>query len=272
MKSILCLAIYIGILYEIACYRILKFKKFQMKAVNTEISDIEIANLVQKRVEYRLNREYEAADEIKKYLESLSIEIEDFSYISGGESCWRRLVNFKPVEDPNSIGIMELACQALQSYDNPIELHDIVSMTKNQLYSIMKCDENKNYELLSNKELDLSKREMQGRKFVDCAVKFAFAGVNDPELFHLLEAGIRSELKRFGIRKSCRGIDILQLIEKLALSGVTYSSVYTLAAELLESKKANVSSELLEKLSKGYYSLLDDRLYFLRLVITYIYS
>jgi len=160
---------------------------------DNQLSDMDIINLIEKRVQHRLFREYEAADEIKLILEAQSIEILDLPFKTGGKSTWRRLQMAEPPGDDETVGVMQLAREAILACGDEPKLSVLVSSAKRQLARLLKKGEG--FEFLSGKELSFSDREMQGRKFADCAFSFALAGVTDPQLFRLLEEGAEAELR-----------------------------------------------------------------------------
>ena len=108
-----------------------------------------------------------------------------------------------------------------------------------------------------------SQREMQGRKYADAAFSFALAGVKNTTLFDLLTTGATNELLRYGHRTSCRTIDILHVVEKLAAAGINDQKCYLVAADLLKQKSKEKDGQPLETsislLSSGNYSLFADR-------------
>ena len=137
----------------------------------------------------------------------------------------------------------------------------LMNLIRKEAYSDMLGNEEP--EMLSKKELkDIyatkPSLQMTGRKFADCAVLFAFAGIYDEQLYGLLDICLHSELKRFGNRTSCRSVDILQMIEKLALAGVRGGKSFGMAADLL-SEKGFPNLKYISRLRTGAYSLLDDR-------------
>ena len=116
--------------------------------------------------------------------------------------------------------------------------------------------------LVADGSVSSGRREMQGRKHADAAFSFALAGVKNTTLFDLLVAGATNELLRYGHRTSCRTIDILQVVEKLAAAGIEDQKCYLVAADLLK-RKSNVQNHPGETnialLSSGEYLLFADR-------------
>jgi SAM-dependent methyltransferase len=123
-----------------------------------------------------------------------------------------------------------------------------------------------------------TRRDMQGRKFADAAFTFALSGIRSTNLFEALIRGASEELTRCGHRKSCRSVDIYQVVEKLAVAGCCEQSLFAYAADLLEKKYYEQTSscgavtstdkqqqlprlppQSLAALRSGQYNLLSDR-------------
>jgi hypothetical protein len=175
---------------------------------------------------------------------------------------------------------MDLAREAALRGTSDATMDAITQETKRRLKGIMTtCNaeiirkggygyKSNNSRLLTRKELQNSNitNEMNGRKFADASFLFSLAGVHDEELFGLFEECIISELDRFGSRESCRSIDVLQIVERLAMSGLKgQSKAYHKAAALLRGKSVRDDKEKgefessIDKLGSGSYSLLEDR-------------
>ena len=120
-------------------------------------------------------------------------------------------------------------------------------------------------------------KELRGRKAADAAFWFAMAGVDDEidencpddlkfSLFDSLTIVCIEELQRFGYRQSCRVMDILHVVERIAAAGIKseYSTLLQLkAAQCLLSKDLS-STKLVEKgiidmLQKGEFELHTER-------------
>ena len=81
--------------------------------------------------------------------------------------------------------------------------------------------------------------DIRGRTCADTAFNLALVGVTDRDLYEKLTKITRLELERVASRPSRRGKDILQIVEKLAASGVRGGEaevVYRLAAKCLGEK------------------------------------
>ena len=230
----------------------------------------QIEDLVVERAELRKAKRYAEADVIKALLESNQIIVTDYPDVN-----WRR-IDCKDDKEQGNMTLMDLARLATQrsntsdqreeskyEVDDDFNTLKIVRIAKQKLRDVMKTTSD---EMLSPLELRVANKssglEYTGRYMVDCALKFSFAGVKDEELFRLLEACVFSELKRFGGRSSCRVVDVLQIVEKLAVSGQRRSKCYTLAAEILMNKKdykAEDKLNTIQRLKSQKFSLLDDR-------------
>ena len=99
---------------------------------------------------------------------------------------------------------------------------------------------------------------MTGRKYADVAFNFAMGGVDDCELFDLLERGHVSEVSRFGHRRSCGVMDLVQMTEKLACAGTIDQSIFGLVGQLVRGKEQHKTCLSLRDMENGRYSLLSD--------------
>jgi hypothetical protein len=105
---------------------------------------------------------------------------------------------------------------------------------------------------------------MQGRKFADAAFELSLAGVKNSDLYSLLLSGAVTEIRRYGRRKTCRPIDILQVVERIAVAGTLDQDIYQLAANMLQLKvtaTGHGDSSLTgaaSRLSSGKFSLLSN--------------
>lgn len=142
---------------------------------------------------------------------------------SNDENDDHRWQSVKPGADRNAV---ELAHEALdlvldaseQHYPvNDVEIDTLAQQAKNRLDQTLGTD-------------------LRGRSSVDVAFSFAVAGVKDKELYQTLALVARLELERIGERPSFRSKYILQMVEKLAASGITDGDVYRVAADCLASK------------------------------------
>jgi len=99
---------------------------------------------------------------------------------------------------------------------------------------------------------------MQGRKYADAAFEFSMSGITDSELFAMLADSAYSELKRFGSRPSCKPVNILHIVEKLAVAGVRDHRVFGLAHNILKTR--GVAEDVTKQLKQpNRYSLFSSR-------------
>ena len=209
--------------------------------------------LVAQRQVFRRGRKYEQADEIKNRLEAeFNVELKDFPYKEGGHSSW----TFKrEIPSTNNESFMALVKSTLSTEtNNDKSKSESLGRISSRLDSIL--DEYKiSTELASRPLLG---EDVLGRKFADAALLLSFAGVEDEEIFDKLAECCSYELKRFGARASCRAIDILQMMERMAAAGVRQSFLFTLAANILRSKgeeEAAVSMDLFAASAFPLYEL-----------------
>jgi tRNA G46 methylase TrmB len=100
---------------------------------------------------------------------------------------------------------------------NAGELHELVEKAKNRLHLTLGTD-------------------LRGRLSADAAFSFAMAGVMDVELYGMLATVACNEFRRLGKRPSFRSKYILQMVEKLAASGMRGIDAYRVAADCLQFK------------------------------------
>jgi hypothetical protein len=225
--------------------------------LDTSIESI-IESLVSKRSECRRLREYSQADVLKTELElEYQVELKDFSFKEGGHTTWR----FKRKVETDDLSPLDDS-PLMDDIKRLYAMTDTSSQTSACLHSIRRklqqcIDE---FEMdLSSTEKPLADREMLGRKFADAALLLALAGVEDPDLFELLTRGCEHELRRIGLRSSCRALDILQMTERLAASGIRDQSIFHLAADILQTK-GNVCRDMsISALRSGHFSLFELR-------------
>jgi tRNA G46 methylase TrmB len=101
--------------------------------------------------------------------------------------------------------------------------------------------------------------DIRGRSAADAAFSLAMAGVKDEQLYSMLATIACKELKRIGRRPSFRAKYILQIVEKLAASGLRGSqvdSVYHVAADCLRFKgeHLDIAEAFIKKESFGLFS------------------
>jgi SAM-dependent methyltransferase len=217
-----------------------------MDGSNGNLDDNVIEGLIEQRAQYRRTREFEKADEIKQKLENSGIMLSDIPYKLGGGSTWCR--NIPP---PNKVGLYELSKEAYLINNHTLDrVTKIVEISKKYLSDLSLWRQ--------KAETFNHDHEMTGRKYADIAFNFAMAGVDDGDLFRLLVEGHTSEISRFGHRKSCGVMDLVQMTEKLACAGVLDQSMYKLVATLVRGKDDFSMCGSLAALESGRYSLLSD--------------
>jgi len=104
--------------------------------------------------------------------------------------------------------------------------------------------------------------DIRGRKASDAAFNFAMAGITDLTLFESLVYITRMELVRTGHRSSTKVKDVLQMVEKLAASGVQgleAEKLFDVAASCLEKKRWRDSSGIINLLREHRFDFSDDR-------------
>lgn len=229
----------------------------------------QIDSLVAERTQHRLSRCYEAADKILSQLKfQYNVEVIDSPFKSGGQSTWRHIPPPLVFTDINVNNVIS---------DNVIEVEENLMMMARNAYLQMKSGEISEASIVEKcshilrstehkKFMDSSIiSEMQGRKFADAAFDFSLAGVTSTELYDLLLSGATTEMVRYGHRKSCRAVDILQVVERLAVAGVVDQNFFRLAAEKLQHKVVNRQLQesgpfaaAISRLSSGNFNLFSD--------------
>jgi tRNA G46 methylase TrmB len=229
----------------------------------------QIDSLVAERTQHRLSRCYEVADEILSQLKfQYNVEVIDSPFKSGGQSTWRHI--------PPPLAFTDINVKNVIS-DNVMEVEENLMMMARNAYVQMKSGEISEASIVEKcshilrsaehkKFMDSSIiSEMQGRKFADAAFDFSLAGVTSAELYDLLLRGATTEMVRYGHRKSCRAVDILQVVERLAVAGVIDQNFFRLAAEKLQHKvihrelqESGPFAAVISRLSSGNFNLFSD--------------
>ena len=209
--------------------------------------------LVAQRQVFRRGRKYEQADEIKNRLEAeFNVELKDFSYKEGGHSSW----TFKREIPSTNESFMALVKSILSTRTSDDKSRsESLGRISSRLDSIL--DEYKISTELASKPL--LGEDVLGRKFADAALLLSFAGVEDEEIFDKLTECFSYELKRFGARASCRAIDILQMMERMAAAGVRQSFLFTLAANILRSKGEEEAAVSMDSFAASAFPLFELR-------------
>ena len=245
-----------------------------------------ISNLVQRRSTARDSGDYLLADEVLKEIDAISkgearerislpdgykIEIRDISRREGGGASW----SLKPllIVDKNSddgLTVLDLAKSAL----------DLVSSLSERGLPINHDEVNAIVVRAKQRLLHTGEQELRGRTATDAAFWFALAGVtgrdsksssalgeDDFPLFDALAFIGYKELSRFGDKSSCRPMDIMHIVERIAAAGVQSEIFVKLqqeAARCLETKDPKAIIHLrqrgvVESLKKGEFSLHSER-------------
>ena len=229
----------------------------------------QIDSLVAERTQHRLSRCYKAADKILTQLKfQYNVEVIDSPFKSGGQSTWRHIPPPLAFTDINVNNVI---------IDSVMEVEEGLMMMARNSYVQMKSGEMSEASIVERcsrilrsaehkKFMDSSIiSEMQGRKFADAAFDFSLAGVTSTELYDLLLSGAMTEMVRYGHRKSCRAVDILQVVERLAVAGVVDQDFFRLAAGKLQHKVINRELQesgplaaAISRLSSGNFNLFSD--------------
>jgi SAM-dependent methyltransferase len=218
------------------------------------LSDEEIQRLVDERANERRLQNFSRADEIKASLETFGVHLSDIPYRLGGGSNWIR--NLDPLDE---ISLIDLSKEVYRINDSTSpRVQEIIQQSKEYLREIEKRRE-------LTLQWKLTETNLLGRKYADIAFKFAMGGVCDVELFRLLSAGHMAEIKRFGHRKSCGVMDLVQMAEKLACAGIIDQEIYQTTSFLIRTKIAEAESagqkikcSSIETLESGEYSVLSS--------------
>ena len=208
------------------------------------LSPDRINKLVAERSAFRAARDYNNADNIKLMLEKDGVTITDYPYRQNRESSWTWSAAYKHLQNyqDDQFNILSFAhhISMERMMRKDVDESSVINMVRNRLLSsnitipIIRGDG----EFVSEEKVSINiDSSMQGRKYVDAAFEFAFCGIKDKQLFELLADRAEDELIRFGARISCRPVNILQIVEKLAVAGVTKHSIYQTAYALLDGKR-----------------------------------
>ena len=246
-----------------------------------KLSSDDVERLVRERDFHRSRRDYSKADEIKLFLEQQhSVEITDVSYKQGGRSTWRYKLDRVGAIETNFMELAHMSYELTSGSNSSEASIHIASVAKDllrlQYYSFVDdVTDNIAFRAINNKspgDIDsittnssssMSKgrstsTEMQGRKYADAAFEFSMSGITDPELFAMLADSACSELMRFGSRPSCKPVNILHIVEKLAVAGVKDHPIFGLAYDILLAR--GVTHDVTRQLKpSNRYSLFSSR-------------
>lgn len=225
---------------------------------------MQIEALVAERSQHRLLKDYKAADRLLDVLKfQYDVEVTDMPYKSGGMSTWR-ILQSPSSDDKNSDdrddeasgeSLMWTARNAYRLMYSGERAESVI--VESCLRQLRFAD----YDKFMNSDIV---KEMQGRKFADAAFELSLAGVKNSHLYGLLLSGAMTEIRRYGRRKTCRPIDILQVVERVAVAGLLDQEIYQLAADVLELKVTAAGDRdssmkgAASRLSSGTFSLLSD--------------
>ena len=229
----------------------------------------EIDELVRRRSEARWDGNYQLADELRDVIDQISVTIKlnlqqlqlieldsdleykvvttDIPRSQGGGSTWelQPINNFLFNNADKEDNVLQLAHAALGMTVSASErgvdvseedLDRLVSRIDTRLQSLKKRKAMSNFFPET-----AAAGELHGRKAADAAFWLSLSGVNtcDNSVYNELADVAGEELLRFGNKSSCRAKDVLHIVERFAMAGVTGSSVqrlYGVAANCLETK------------------------------------
>jgi len=249
--------------------------------ISTEkLSSDDVERLVRERDFHRSRMDYSKADEIKLFLEQQhSVEITDVSYKQGGRSTWRYKLDRVGAIETNFMELAHMSYELTSGSNSSEASIHIASVAKDllrlQYYSFVDdLTDNIAFRAINkspgdtdsittNSSSSMTKgrstsTEMQGRKYADAAFEFSMSGITDPELFAMLADSACSELMRFGSRPSCKPVNILHIVEKLAVAGVKDHPIFGLAYDILLAR--GVTHDVTRQLKpSNRYSLFSSR-------------
>ena len=251
-----------------------------------KLSSDDVERLVRERDFYRSSRDYSKADEIKLFLEQqYSVEITDVSYKQGGRSTWRYKLDRVGAIETNFMELAHMSYELTSGSNSSEASIHIANIAKDllrlQYYSFVddapdniavsatnnSPGEADSISITTNSNSNINSSvmkgrststEMQGRKYADAAFEFSMSGITDSELFAMLADSAYSELMRFGSRPSCKPVNILHIVEKLAVAGVKDHPIFGLAHDILRAR--GVTEDVTRQLKPpNRYSLFSSR-------------
>lgn len=225
--------------------------------------------------------------------EGYGIFIKDIPLKEGGGSTWRlQLTHKEPIEwfeeEDDNDNDENMNVNSSSKHNNDIDngssvlkiAHSALGLASWSSENNVPIDQEKLESIVIQAKERLRKtgtRELRGRKAADAAFWFAMAGVKDQieeyhadhlkfSLFDALTFVCLEELRRFGKRSSCRAMDILHMVERIAAAGIKseYTDLFQkLAAECLLMKDLSRTGLLengtIEMLQKGSVELHSER-------------
>eukprot|EP00986_Skeletonema_menzelii_P003556 scaffold1118_cov150-Skeletonema_menzelii.AAC.2 len=243
----------------------------------------EIETLVRQRSEARWNGNYKLADELRDVIDQICVTISlnrlqsaidlendleykvvttDLPRSQGGGSTWE----LQPVNNPlfnnakSEDNVLQLAHAALGMVVSSSERG--VDVNEEDLDALVSRIEARLQTLQQRKAMSTffpgtaAAGELHGRKAADAAFWLSLAGVNarDNFIYDELAKVASEELLRFGSNKSCRAKDVLHIVERFAMAGITGPSVnnlYNIAADCLEVKMMNNATDSINDSDDG---------------------
>ncbi|KAL7496735.1 hypothetical protein ACHAWT_004895 [Skeletonema menzelii] len=243
----------------------------------------EIETLVRQRSEARWNGNYKLADELRDVIDQICVTISlnrlqsaidlendleykvvttDLPRSQGGGSTWE----LQPVNNPlfnnakSEDNVLQLAHAALGMVVSSSERGEDVN--EEDLDALVSRIEARLQTLQKRKAMSTffpgtaAAGELHGRKAADAAFWLSLAGVNarDNFIYDELAKVASEELLRFGSNKSCRAKDVLHIVERFAMAGITGPSVnnlYNIAADCLEVKMMNNATDSINDSDDG---------------------
>ena len=224
-----------------------------------------ISKFVQDRSNARARREYDLADHIRSTMDETvstffqqesfecQVLIRDVSWKDGGGSTWD--VSCRAIAPPPAAAGTKEPLSDQSSESSVLQLaHEALGLASSCSERNVPVDAVRRNDLVLQAKRRLRKmgsNDLRGRKAADAAFWFAVAGVQDHHalevdaqdinfsLFEALTVICLKELRRFGKRKTCRSIDILHMMERMAAAGVqgdAFQALQRQAVECFEAK------------------------------------
>lgn len=271
---------------------LLKDKRSQPKEALLTQGEIQfIETLVNRRSDSRTKGDYFLADIMRDTIDEISmngscavkipegykIEVQDIPRNKGGGSTWSLQPKARVQHDLVDAANKENENINITANDSSVLglAHSALGLASSSSERGVPIDHDKLNEIVLQAKRRIKQtgeQELRGRKAADAVFWFALAGVKDDCAigteegldFSLLEALTficLEELTRFGERSSCRAMDIMHMIERIAAAGVssdTFINLQKTAAKCLETKEDKdiedlVSRGVVERLHEGNF-------------------
>jgi len=274
---------------------LLKDKRSQPKEALLTQGEIQfIETLVKRRSDARTKGDYGLADIMRDTIDAISmaggcavkipegykIEVQDIPRDKGGGSTWSLQPKARVQHDLVDAANKEHENGNITTNDSSVLglAHSALGLASSSSERGVPIDHDKLNEIVLQAKRRIQQtgeQELRGRKAADAVFWFALAGVKDDCAvgaeegldFSLLEALTficLEELSRFGERSSCRAMDIMHMIERIAAAGVsndTFINLQKMAATCLETKEDIedlVSRGVIERLHQGKFEFHSD--------------